>query len=87
MDEDNDEALQAVLLRDFHEALADLMASSDVTIEYFAVPSGATAYCVGITDRAREILDPLARPLGESVDDLIHRFQAERVIQCSPATH
>jgi hypothetical protein len=49
MDDENDDALQAVLFRDFCEALTDLIASGDVTIEYFAVPSGATAYYITIS--------------------------------------
>ena len=64
----------------------DLMASNDVKIEYFAVPSGAVAFCIDITP-VREILGPLARPLGQSIDDLIHSFRAEHANQHSLETH
>jgi hypothetical protein len=40
-----------------------------------------------MTDHARTILDPLATPLGRSVDDLIYRFQAERAGQPSLEIH
>lgn len=86
MDEDDD-ALQAELLRTFDKALADLIVSEDVYIDYFALPSGATAFQLSLSSRARDILAPLASPLGQSVDDLIRGFAIERACQPSLESH
>lgn len=84
---EDDDALPAELLRTFDKALTDLIASDDVYVDLFDLPSGATAFQVYISPHAREILGPLAQPLGRSVDDLIRSFQSERAGQPSLEIH
>ncbi len=80
-DIDYEKATPAELFERFEKALIKLVASKDIRKECTPLSSGAYFYALVITDYARDILDPIARPLRQSTEQMIDRFENDGVVE------
>lgn len=77
----------AELFKEFREELLKLMASNDVEITSFSLPSGAVGEQTIVSDHARKILEPIAQPLQQSVDEIIDRMNEQGLLHPSGSLH
>jgi hypothetical protein len=80
-DIDYDKATPAELFERFEKALIELVGSKEIKRDCSPIPNGGYVSCLVITDGAREILDPIARPLRRSTEQMIDRFEEDGVIE------
>ena len=76
-----EKATPAELFDKFEKALIELVASKDIKKKCSPLPSGAYVYALVITDYARDILNPIARPLRQSTEEMIDRFEDDGVVE------
>jgi hypothetical protein len=76
-----DKATPAELFEKFEKALIELVNSRDIKWDCSPLPNGGYTSCLLITDRAHRILDPIARPLRQSTEQMIDRFEEDGVIE------
>ena len=87
-DIDYEKATPAELFQRFHEALIELMASNDAEIDCFPLSRpGDYAFQLLLSDHAHEILDPIARPLRQTPEQIVSRLEEDGLIQFSGQTH